>query len=137
MTTQPSSDRDKLCYANLSDDYAPSRLAAFTFQGTRHEVCSWAHLFGQLAEILIPNSNWLSVLHSPCLEDHIAEYVPNSGQSLPPNSKLIPNTKVCVLTHNSDNTLKSDKELKDAATALLAHYRKPTSLYFEYYSDEE
>ena len=54
MTTQPSCDHDKLCYANLFDDCVPSpKLAAFTFLGRRYEVVSWASLFENVCRILI------------------------------------------------------------------------------------
>ena len=139
MTTQPSCDHDKLCYANLFDDCVPSStLTAFTFSGRRYRVNSWASLLEKVCEILITNENSLSVLHSPHFERCIVEYDPNSGQRLPQNSRRVPHANVWVLTHNSDNTLKSDNELKDAATKLLQHFGyNPMSLRFEYYSDEE
>ena len=139
MTTQPSCDHDKLCCANLSVDCVPfPQLAAFTFLGKRYEVDSWANLFEKVGEILIKNDNSLSVLDNPCLEGYVAEHLPNSGQRLPQNSRLIRSANVWILTRNSDNTLKSDNALKIAATALLAHCRKkPTDLCFEYYSSEE
>ena len=139
MTTQPSCDHDKLCCANLSVDCVPSpQLAAFTFLGKRYEVDSWARLFEKVSEIMINKNNSLSVLDNPYLEGYVAEHLPNSGQRLPQNSRLIRSANVWILTRNSDNRLKSDNELKDAATKLLQHFRcDPKRLRFEYYSDEE
>ena len=139
MTTQPSCDHEKLCSADLHGDCVPStKLAAFTFSGRRYEVDSWATLFEKVGEILIKNDNSLSVLDNPYLEGHVAEHLPNSGQRLPQNSRLIRSANVWILTHNSDDTLKSDNELKDATTKLLQHFQyDPRRLRFEYYSDEE
>ena len=128
---------EALCTADLSIDCVPSsKLVAFTYCGNRYAVDSWASLFKTLAEILITKHNKLHVENNP----HLYEFVRDDRlvHSLPQNSRLIRSAKIWIVTRNPDNTVKSDNELKAAATELLKHFDKNLKdLRFEYHSSVE
>ncbi len=128
---------EALCSADLSVDCVPSsELVAFTYCGNRYAVDSWASLFETLAEILITKHNKLHVENNP----HLYEFVRDDRlvHSLPQNSRLIRSAKIWIVTRNPDNTVKSNDELKVAATELLKHFDKnPKDLRFEYHSSVE